>query len=59
MQHGHIRLPLAEWALPAGTRVEAHDLLSDETYQWQHEWTYVRLDPPTRVAHVLELALRS
>ena len=55
MQHGYLRLPLAAWKLPPGTVVEAHDLLSDETYTWASEWTYVRLDPETRVAHVIAL----
>jgi len=64
MQHGHIRLPLADGDLPAGAqgadrdalRYEAHDFLSDETYLWRGEWNYVRLDPPSRVAHVIGLA---
>jgi starch synthase (maltosyl-transferring) len=53
MQHGHIRLPLADWGLEADAGVEAHDLLSGETYMWRGEWNYVRLDPPSRVAHVI------
>jgi starch synthase (maltosyl-transferring) len=67
MQHGHVRLPLADWAPTAGAgdvarnavHCEAHDLLSDETYMWRGEWNYVRLDPPGRVAHVLALAWES
>jgi starch synthase (maltosyl-transferring) len=59
MQHGHVRLPLDAWHLPAGTTVTARDLLSDETYVWDDEWNYVRLDPPGRVAHVLALAFAS
>ncbi|HEX9367421.1 MAG TPA: alpha-1,4-glucan--maltose-1-phosphate maltosyltransferase [Vicinamibacterales bacterium] len=54
MQHGHITLPLAGWKIEPGTVVEAHDLLSDEIYMWRDEQTYVRLDPRTRVAHVIE-----
>jgi starch synthase (maltosyl-transferring) len=53
MQHGHIKLPLADWKIEPGTIVEAHDLLSDETYLWRDESTYVRLDPQTRVAHII------
>jgi starch synthase (maltosyl-transferring) len=59
MQHGHVRLPLADWNLPADRAVVARDLLSDETYAWQGEWNYVRLDPPARVAHVIALAAAS
>src|SRR5262245_39612815 len=55
MQHGHIKLPLHDWKLPLDSEVEAHDLLSDETYVWRGEWNYVRLDPQTRVAHVIAL----
>jgi len=55
MQHGHVRLPLLEWKLPADATVEATDLLSDETYTWRGEWNYVRLDPQVNVAHILAL----
>jgi starch synthase (maltosyl-transferring) len=55
MQHGHVRLPLHDWTLPPDSEVEAHDLLSDETYVWRGDWNYVRLDPQTRVAHVIAL----
>jgi starch synthase (maltosyl-transferring) len=59
MQHGNIKLPLTEWKIPLGGAVEARDLLSGETYMWRGEWNYVRLDPPTRVAHVIALAFES
>jgi starch synthase (maltosyl-transferring) len=59
MQHGHVRLPLAEWRVASDAWCEAHDLLSGETYRWQGEWNYVRLDPPARVAHVIALAFES
>src|SRR5262249_46862501 len=38
MQHGSVKLPLAAWKLPLDADVEAHDLLSDETYFWRGEW---------------------
>jgi starch synthase (maltosyl-transferring) len=57
MQHGNVRLPLAEWKLPLDSEVEAQDLLSNETYFWRGEWNYVRLDPHSRVAHVLALRI--
>jgi starch synthase (maltosyl-transferring) len=59
MQHGHVKLPLYEWKIPLDGGVEARDLLSGETYMWQGEWNYVRLDPPSRVAHVIALAFES
>jgi starch synthase (maltosyl-transferring) len=55
MQHGHVKLPLYEWKRPLDSTVEAEDLLSNETYVWRGEWNYVRLDPASRVAHVLAL----
>ena len=55
MQHGHVKLPLYEWKLPLDSTVEAEDLLTEETYIWRGEWNYVRLDPASRVAHVLAL----
>ncbi|MGH9411633.1 MAG: alpha-1,4-glucan--maltose-1-phosphate maltosyltransferase [Vicinamibacterales bacterium] len=51
LQHGWIRLP-PEFL---NRTVIAHDLLTDETYYWRGERNYVRLDPLTRVAHILEL----
>jgi starch synthase (maltosyl-transferring) len=56
MQHGNIKLPLATWKLPVDLTLEAHDLLSDETYFWRGEWNYVRLDPQLRSAHILSLS---
>jgi starch synthase (maltosyl-transferring) len=57
MQHGHIQLPIAGWKIPPGAVLEAHDLLSGETYMWRDEWTYVRLDPQERVAHVIAIKI--
>ena len=57
MQHGHVKLPLYDWKLPLDSIVEVEDLLSDETYTWRGEWNYVRLDPESRVAHILALRL--
>ena len=58
MQHGHITLPLTEWKVEPGSAIEAHDLLWDETYTWLGEKNYVRLDPGSRVAHVIALKLQ-
>jgi starch synthase (maltosyl-transferring) len=59
MQHGHLRLPLADWNQASDASITAHDLLSGETYSWRGEWNYVRLDPPARVAHVIVPAFES
>jgi starch synthase (maltosyl-transferring) len=55
MQHGFVRLPLADWGLAPGDAVEVHDLLWDERYFWRGEWSYVRLDPDVRPGHVLHV----
>jgi starch synthase (maltosyl-transferring) len=55
MQHGYVQLPLADWGLTAHDTVEVHDLLSGERYFWRGEWNYVRLDPQSRVAHILHV----
>jgi starch synthase (maltosyl-transferring) len=57
MQHGHVKLPVTSWKIQPGAVIEAHDLLSDETYLWRDEWVYVRLDPPSRVAHVIAMTI--
>jgi starch synthase (maltosyl-transferring) len=59
MQHGFIRLPLADWGLSPHGAVSVLDLLSGERYFWRGEWNYVRLDPELRVAHVMEVRLTS
>jgi starch synthase (maltosyl-transferring) len=55
MQHGWIRVPLAELGLVADRGYEAHDLLGGDTYYWHGEWNYVRLDPQMQPGHILHL----
>jgi starch synthase (maltosyl-transferring) len=55
MQHGFVRLPLAELGLSPDAAFEVADLLSGERYFWRGDRNYVRLDPPSRMAHILEL----
>jgi starch synthase (maltosyl-transferring) len=58
MQHGFIRLPLGDWGLSPESHVEVRDLLSNERYFWRGEWNYVRLDPESRVAHILHVQVQ-
>jgi starch synthase (maltosyl-transferring) len=58
MQHGWIQLPLEDWRTGPSHTIEAHDVLTDETYYWRGEWNYVRLDPGVRTAHVLAIGVR-
>jgi starch synthase (maltosyl-transferring) len=58
MQHGFVQLPLADWGISPHGSIDVLDLLSNERYFWRGEWNYVRLDPETRVAHILHLVNR-
>jgi len=57
MQHGFVQLPLAAWGASPHQTIEVHDLLSGERYFWRGEWNYVRLDPQSSVAHILNVQL--
>jgi len=57
MQHGFVQLPLAAWGATPHQTIEVHDLLSGERYFWRGEWNYVRLDPQSSVAHILNVQL--
>jgi starch synthase (maltosyl-transferring) len=57
MQHGFVQLPLAAWGATPHQPIEVHDLLSGEHYVWRGEWNYVRLDPQSGVAHILNVEL--
>jgi starch synthase (maltosyl-transferring) len=55
MQHGHVRLPLADVGLAADQPFTVRDLLTETSYSWTGDWNYVRLDPGTKQAHILQL----
>ena len=57
MQHGFVRLPITSWNLKLDGEFEVLDLLSHERYVWRGERNYVRLDPESRVAHILQVRL--
>jgi starch synthase (maltosyl-transferring) len=57
MQHGFVELPIADWGFTPGDTVEVQDLLSSERYYWRGARNYVRLEPGSRVAHVLHVQL--
>jgi hypothetical protein len=37
--------------------IEVHDLISGERYYWRGASNYVRLEPESRVAHILQVRL--
>jgi starch synthase (maltosyl-transferring) len=51
---GTVTLDLHAFGLDPDRPVVAHDVLSDETYEWGQS-VYVRLDPTIRAAHVVNL----
>ena len=57
MQHGHVWLPIAEWGFTPHDTIEVEDLLSSERYYWRGASNYIRLEPGSRVAHVLHVRL--
>ena len=48
-------IALSDWSCNSGRP----RTMRGETYMWRGEWNYVRLDPPSRVAHVIALAFES
>jgi starch synthase (maltosyl-transferring) len=57
MQHGFVQLPNADWGFTPNDTIEVHDLLSGERYYWRGTRNYVRLEPGSRAAHVLQVHL--
>jgi starch synthase (maltosyl-transferring) len=57
MQHGYLQMPIADWGFASTDTIEVQDLLSAERYYWRGAWNYVRLEPGSRVAHVLHVQL--
>ncbi len=53
-REGSVELDLHAFGLDPDQTVVAHDVLSDETYEWGSS-VYVRLDPMIRAAHVVHL----
>jgi starch synthase (maltosyl-transferring) len=58
VQSGWVDLDLDELRLDPGEPYQAHDLLSDQRYQWRGARNYVMLDPERLPAHVLKLRRR-
>ena len=51
-----IGVPFWEWGFTADEPYRVHDLLTDETYIWQGEYNFVRLDPARQPAHVFAVS---
>ena len=52
VQDSWIGVPYWEWGFSEHESYQVHDLLTDQTYIWQGEYNYVRLDPHSQPAHL-------
>lgn len=44
LQQGHVQMPLGELGVNEGQRVQMHDLITGNFYDWYHQWNFVELD---------------
>ena len=58
-QSGWVGLEPASIGVEPAEPFEVHDLLSDQRFQWQGDWHYVRLDPQNTPAHDLRIKHRT
>ena len=54
MQQGTLQLPLQDLGIQHGHKVEVHDLVTGNSYNWYDEWNYVELHP-TLPFHIFEI----
>jgi starch synthase (maltosyl-transferring) len=44
-QKGWVKLPLAEWGISEGHQIRVQDQVTEDSYNWDKEWSYVELHP--------------
>ena len=54
MQSGHVQVPLQDLGIQHGHKVEVHDLVTGNSYNWYDEWNYVELHP-TLPFHIFKI----
>jgi starch synthase (maltosyl-transferring) len=54
-QDSWIGLPFWEWGIGENEPYQVEDLLTGQTYTWQGEYNYVRLDPAYQAAHIFQV----
>jgi len=54
MQQGMVQLPLHELDVQLGHKVEVHDLITGNSYNWYDEWNFVELHP-TLPFHIFKI----
>ena len=52
VQDSYIGVPYWEWGIGPGESYQVTDALTGQTYTWQGEYNYVRLDPEYQSAHI-------
>ncbi len=55
VQAGWIKVPIQFLGIGPGNAYYVHDLLSDNRYNWHHEWNYVELHPGNLPVHVFRV----
>lgn len=51
-QDAWVGVPYWDWGISPGEPYQVHDLLTNETFTWNGEYNYVRLDPGRQPAHI-------
>lgn len=54
MQTGHVQVPLQDLKIHQGHKLEVHDLITGNSYNWYDEWNYVELHP-TLPFHIFKI----
>lgn len=54
MQTGHVQVPLQDLKINQGHKLEVHDLITGNSYNWYDEWNYVELHP-TLPFHIFKI----
>jgi starch synthase (maltosyl-transferring) len=56
-QNGYIKTPIYELGLHQGQGFTVFDIISGNSYQWQHEWNFVELNPYNLPVHLFRIEL--
>lgn len=54
-QSGMVKLPLKKLGIASDSPFTVADLLSGDSYQWQGEWNFIRLNPYEMPAHIFKV----
>ena len=54
-QFGHVQVPLYELGIAPGQDFKVFDILTGNSYIWNHEWNYVQLEPSDLPVHLFRI----